>query len=204
MEGAAADFRAELSERLFVLYLGGRWMAPLSGRLIAVPGLPLARLACAEAGDVARARAGLQPAAVDGTALRAAYAGSAPLLRALRVHETPDDPVAEPESWDLPFTGPTVLVTATSVPLARVAGLLIAGAGQGMLWKPAPGAAASAHALIRALGPVAGAGLAMLQGDHATGAALAGKGPLIWASDAPPPADLPVSLRVPATGPHRR
>uniref|UniRef100_UPI002AFF92F6 hypothetical protein n=1 Tax=Pararhodobacter sp. TaxID=2127056 RepID=UPI002AFF92F6 len=91
-----------------------------------------------------------------------------------------------------------------SVPLARVAGLLIAGAGQGMLWKPAPGAAASAHALIRALGPVAGAGLAMLQGDHATGAALAGQGPLIWASDASPPADLPVSLRVPGTGPHRR
>lgn len=204
MEGAAADFRAELSERLFVLYLGGRWMAPLSGRLIGVPGLPMARLACAEAGDVARARAGLRPAGAEVGALRAAYAASAPLLRALRAYEVMGDPVSEPEDWALPFAGPAVLVTATSVPLSRVAGLLIAGAGQGMLWKPAPGAAASAHALIRALGPVAGAGLAMLQGDHATGAALAGQGPLIWASDVPPPAGLPVSLRVPATGPHRR
>ncbi|MCA0204041.1 MAG: hypothetical protein LCH92_06850 [Proteobacteria bacterium] len=204
MEGAAADFRAELSERLFVLYLGGRWMAPLSDRLIAVPGLPLARLACAEAGDVARARAGLKPARASGAALRAAYAASAPLLRALRAYEAAGDPVAEPEDWTLPFAGPAVLVTATAVPLARVAGLLIAGAGQGLLWKPAPGAAPSAHALMGALGPAAGAGLAMLQGDHATGAALAGQGPVIWVSDAPPPAEMSVSLRVPATDPHRR
>lgn len=203
MEGAAADFRAELSERLFVLYLGGRWMAPLSGRLIGVPGLPQARLACAEAADVARARAWLRPAAVDHSALRAAYAASAPLLRALRSYEVADDPVSEPEEWLLPFAGPAVLVTASAVPLARVAGLLLAGAGLGLLWKPAPGAAASAHALMRALGPVAGAGLALVQGDHATGVALAGQGPLIWASDAAPPAGLPVSLRVPARGPHR-
>lgn len=206
------DFLAELSERLFVMYLGGRWMAPLSDRLIPAPGLASARLACAGAADLARA--GLRGGPVDGAGLAAAYGAAAPVLRALRAFEGVADPVAPPEDWrpeDWPVAGgsavaagPLVLLSAASVPLARIVGLLIAGADRGLLWKPAPGAAASAHVLMRALSPVAGTRLAMVLGDHATGAAAAGQGALVWASDAEPPDGLAVSLRVPARGPRRR
>ena len=193
-----ADTVDQLLERLFVMYLGGRWMAPLSERMVPMPGLSRARLACAGAGDLARAR--LRPGPVDGAALRAAYAEAADELRHLRAFEGMVDPVAAPEEFRLDGPGPLVLLSARDVPLSRIAGLLIAGAGRGLLWKPAPGAAASAHSLVRALAPAVGAGLALVQGDHATGALAAGQGAVIWASEAPPPAGLPVSLCVRATG----
>lgn len=182
------------------MYLGARWMAPLSQRMIPVPvpGLDRTRLACAGAADVARARLVAGP--VDAAALRASYAAAAAELRALRAVEGWPDPVAPPEEHRLTGSGPLVLLSAREVPLARIAGLLIAGAGRGLIWKPAPGAAASAHSLMRALAPGVGAGLALVQGDHATGALAAGQGAVIWASDAPPPAGLAVSLCVPATG----
>jgi len=189
---------AELGERLFVMYLGGRWMAPLGERPLPVPAAPGAHLACAGAGDLARALRGLAQGPVDAAAMAAAYRAQAGVLRGLRRLEGVADPVAAPEAAALPGPGPFVLLSAAGMPLSRVAGLLIAGAAQGMLWKPAPGAAASAHLLIGALAPVAGARLALLHGDHATGAMLAGRGAVIWASDAEPPGGLAVRLRVPA------
>ncbi|MCB1387933.1 MAG: hypothetical protein KDK12_02065 [Rhodobacteraceae bacterium] len=196
------DFLSALGERLFVMYLGGRWIAPLSERLIPAPGLPAARLACAGRQDVARA--GLVAEPIDAGALRRAYDGRAAALRGLRDFEGVADPVAEPEPWQIAGEGPLVLLSARDVPLARIAGLLLAGAPRGLLWKPAPGAAASAHVLMRALSPVAGRRLALVQGDHATGALAAGQGTTLWVSDAPPPPDLAISARIPATGPRRR
>lgn len=186
-------FLAELSERLFVMFQGGCWRAPLGTRLLPVPGFAGANLACAGAGDVARALAGLRPGPVDRDAMVRAYAAQAGLLRDLRALEGCTDPVDGPELPDLPGTGPLVLLSAAGAPLAPLAGALIAGAPRGVLWKPAPRAAASAHVLIEALAPVAGARLALLHGDHASGAALAGQGTLIWASDAAVPPGLPVS-----------
>lgn len=134
--------------------------------------------------------------------MAAGYGAARDRLALLRAVEGAADPVTPLEDWDLPGEGPVVLLSAANAPLARVAGLLIAGAARGVLWKPAAAAAPSAHGLIRALAPGAQARVAMLHGDHATGRALEGQGALVWLSDAPPP--LPVSLCVPATGPRRR
>ncbi|MFN4100475.1 MAG: hypothetical protein ACK4GT_11930 [Pararhodobacter sp.] len=202
-ETISPQFLAELSERLFVISVGGRWMAPLGDRPLPVPAAPGAHLACAGEGDLARALRLLAPGPVDAGAMAAAYLAQAGVLRGLRRLEGAADPVAPPEAMALPGTGPFVLLSAAAMPLSRIAGLLIAGAAQGMLWKPAPGAAASAHLLMEALAPVAGARLAMLHGDHATGALLAGQGAVLWASDAAPPEGLAVRLRVPARYPHR-
>ena len=193
---------AELAERLFVIFLRGRWMAPLGDRPLPVPVMPGAHLACAGPGDLARALRWLEPGPVGRGAMAAAYQAQARLLRGLRALEGVADPVSAPEPVSLPVLlpgrGPFILLSAAGVPLSRIAGLLIAGASQGILWKPAPGAAASAHLLIDALAPVAGARLALLHGDHATGALLAGQGAVVWASDADPPQGMDVRLCVPA------
>jgi len=180
---------AELTERLFVHFTRGCWMAPLSDRLL--PVLPLGpgrmgHLACGNAADVARARAALVPGRGQGLAqgLAQDYAALAPRLRPLRAYEGFDDPLDPPEvpaelPADLSGEGPLILLSAADVPLARLAGLLIAGAGRGMIWNPAPQAAASAHLLMAALGPRAGGGLALIQGDDDTGALLARQGRVI-------------------------
>lgn len=163
-------------------------MAPLSDRLL--PGLSLGpgrlgHLACGNAADVARARAALVPSRAPGLAqgLAQDYATLAPRLRQLRAYEGFADPLLAPDlSADLPGDGPLVLLSAADVPLARLAGLLIAGAGRGMIWKPDPRAAASAHLLISALGPRAAGGLALIQGDEVTGDLLAQQGRVIRAT----------------------
>lgn len=185
-------FLAELNERLFVHFIAGRWMAPLSDRLAEV--LPfdrgrMGRLACAGEADVARALAGLRPGRAEG--LAQAYAEAAPMLRRLRALEGVADPVDAPGAAVLPGQGPLILLSAADTPLAQLAALLIAGAERGVIWKPAPRAAASAHLMMRALGPRAAGGLALLQGDHASGRALAGQGALLWASTAPCPFSQP-------------
>ena len=187
-------FLAELNERLFVHFIAGRWMAPLSDRLAEVLAFDsgrMGRLACAGDADVARALAGLRPGRAQG--LEQAYAEAAPMLRRLRALEGFTDPVAAPVPAALPGQGPLVLLSAAAVPMADLTGLLIAGAARGLIWKPAPRAAASAHLLMRALGPRAAGGLALLQGDHASGALMAGQGALLWASQAPCPFSLPAT-----------
>lgn len=196
-----AYFMAELNERLFTHFSGGAWRAPYAQRLLVVgrdPDRPLGQIVCAGPRDLARALTGLERAAAAPApeVLQAALEGAAPVLARLRDAEGfsgdapgPLRPVALPAT--LPVHGPFVLLSSASLPLTQLIPLLVAGAVQGMIWKPAPGGAASGHLLMRILGPLAGGRLAMVQGDHTTGAALAGMGPLIWASEAPPPAALP-------------
>jgi acyl-CoA reductase-like NAD-dependent aldehyde dehydrogenase len=180
-------FLAELNERLFVHFVAGRWTAPLSSRLLEVrplDGARMGRLACGDARDAQRAVAGLGPGRSEG--LAGAYEAQRPRLAALRALEGFDDPAGPPVAADLPGQGPLVLLTAGDAPVGRLAGLLIAAAPRGVLWKPAPAAAASAHLLVAALGPAAGRGIALVQGDHATGAALMAAGlPVVTLTRAP-------------------
>ncbi|WP_370241168.1 hypothetical protein [Pararhodobacter marinus] len=189
--------------------VGGRWTASLGQRMIPVPAVPGARLVCADAGDLGRALAGLQGGSgrPDPDALYRAYADEKPLLARIRAREGVADPCAAPERSPLQQPrGPALLLSAASFPLSRIMRLLVALAPGGVVWKPAPGAAASAHLLMRVLVPHAGGRLALLQGDHATGGLLAktmteGQGTLIWASDAAPPDGMDACTRVSARGP---
>ncbi len=193
-------FIPELNERLFTHFAGGAWRAPYSDRHLPVmraSGEPLGQVVCAGPPDVARARGVLrlgQPEEpVDAEVLWAAMLAEAPLLGAMRAEEGyAADRLGAPEPLHLPERGPLVLLSAAETPVDRIAGALIAGARAGLIWKPAPGAAASAHLIMRALGPLTGGRLALLQGDHATGELLAGQGRLVWAGAGPPPASLPV------------
>lgn len=199
-----ALFLAELNERLFVHFIQGAWRVPSGARLL--PVLPfdrgrMGRIACADRLEVARACAGLgQGRVAPPAALAAAYEAQRAVLADLRALEGFDDPAAPPPVLDLPGEGPLVLLSAAQTPVALLAGVLIAGARRGVLWKPAPRAAASAHLMMGDLGPLAGGNLALLQGDHATGALLRGRGALIWAS---PDANPEAALSLPATAPHR-
>lgn len=204
-------FLAELRERLFAHFVGGCWRVPLADRhLSAPPGnekpgaggalAGLGRIVCAGADDIARARAGIGGDCAAPAAFHAALAERAGMLERLRQVE--GGPVA-PEGFAVPDALPAlpesgrawVLLSVAGMPAPDLAALLIAGArAGGMIWKPAPRAAASAHLLMEALGPLAGGRLAMVQGDHATGALLAQEGALIWASPTPAPPDLPVPL----------
>lgn len=180
------QFLAELNERLFVHFVAGRWVAPLSSRLLAVrpfEGARMARLACGDERDALRAVAGLRPGRSEG--LAEAYEALRPRLATLRALEgfddpvgplTPDDPVVSATPGTLPGQGPLLLLTAGAEPVARLASVLIAASPRGVLWKPAPAAAASAHLMVAALGPCAAGGITMVQGDHATGAALLAAG----------------------------
>jgi hypothetical protein len=194
-EAALAQFRAELNERLVVHWTGGAWRVPLGTRHLAVQamdGSALGRIVCAEADDAARARAGLIPAPLTAQAAARALDPVAPLLARLRALEGAAGDGCVPGAPGLPppGQGPLVLYTAHDLPLADLVALLVAGSGRGVIWKPAPRAAASAHLVMRALAPVAGRALAMVQGDHASGAALAGLGAPAWAGQGPPPPGL--------------
>ncbi|MCC5971788.1 MAG: hypothetical protein JJU15_17745 [Pararhodobacter sp.] len=205
-----ALFIAELNERLFTHFTRGAWHAPYSQRLLPVgldPDQPLGRIACADARDLERAfahlcRAGAAPApeALASEALAVALHAQAQAITLLRAREGFADAPGPLDPVVLPSAGPMVLLSAASMPVAGLTPLLIAGAQHGMLWKPAPGAAASAHLIMRLLGPLAGGRLAMVQGDHETGAALARMGPLVWASAAPLPPGLPAPVWTPASG----
>lgn len=194
-----ALFIAELNERLFTHFSRGAWRAPHSQRLMTVglhPDKPLGRIACADAHDLERAFAGLHgntvPAAPE--ALAAALQDEAAAIAMLRAREGFADTLGPLQPITLPASGPLVLLSAAAMPVVHLAPLLVAGAQTGMLWKPAPGAAASAHLLMRILGPIAGGRLAMVQGDHETGAALAQMAPLVWASAGSPPNLLPAPV----------
>lgn len=170
------DLVAEMKERLFTHRVGGRWVAPLSRRM------GQGGIVCADARDIARARAALQPGM---GALDLPPAS----LRALRRAEGfADAPDAAPDTpLDLP-QGAT-LVSSADAPLGVILAVLRHLAQTTVLWKPAPGAAMSAHMVMQHW---PGAGIAMLQGDHATGKALA---PMIWLSPRAP--DSPGSVWVP-------
>lgn len=198
-------FRAELNERLVVHWTGGAWRVPLGRQHLDVTsadGARLGRIVCAEAPDLARAQAGLAAGPVPPlAALEAALAPVAPLLAALRALEGQAG-----DGWDAGRAaramarrpaGPVALLSAAAVPAATVVGRLAAAAGQGAIWKPAPGAAASAHLIMRALAPLLGRSVAMLQGGHATGAALAAALPLDWLAPGPVPEPLTSAARVP-------
>ncbi len=193
-----ALFIAELNERLFTHFTGGRWRVPLSQRHLPVhraSGVRFGQIVCAEPPDVTRALGDLAQAGTPapGGAMAAALAALAGPLAALRMEEGFDDarvPALIPDPP--PGTGPVVLMTAADMPLLRIGEVLIGLAGRGVIWKPAPRASASAHLLMRHLGPMAAGRLALLQGDHASGAALAAEaqGQLVWASAAPLPSGL--------------
>ena len=190
---------SELKERLFVHYAQGGWRAPLTDSVMAVcsaDGRPLGTAVRAQSPDIDRALHGLVPGAFAPTALPA-------FLTDLRRIEGFDDALAPLPAIDLPpGAGPLVMLSAADTPLAQLAGVLAAGASRGLVWKPASGAAVSAHALIAALAP--GRGVALLHGDHATGAALAGRGALIWASGAPVPEGMTAALSLGARAPRHR
>lgn len=203
-----ALFLAELNERLFVHFSGGQWRTPLGERHIAAnEALRAGRIVCAEPADVARARQGLAPdqGSARSTDLIAAWQHVQQAAEALRRVEGYTDTERGIDLAPVPGAGPLVLLSAADAPLAALVGVLVAGASRGVIWKPAPAAAASAHLVMRALGPLAPDGLAMVQGDHASGAALAGVGGMIWASGASVPPELgdPV-LRLAARVPRRR
>ena len=209
-----ALFMAELNERLFTHFTDGAWRAPWSQRLLAVGregARPFGQLACAGPRDLARAMAALRSnpdPPPDPAALLAALEPEAAALAELRRLEGFDDPWPARFSSPPPLpSGPLVLLSAADLPLRQLVPLLVSGALHGMIWKPAPGAAASAHLLMRQLGPVTLRRLAMVQGDHATGGALAAMIPLgaslIWASAAEPPEGLPAGrIALPSPDPH--
>ena len=201
-----ALFIAELNERLITHFTGGHWRVPLSQRHLPVPrasGGRLGRIVCADERDVARALRDLSAAGVPASAARmqAALAALAEAMRRLRREEGLPDPAFPPERIVPPLPpgrGPLVLMSAAETEPAMIGQALIAAAGRGVIWKPAPRAAASAHLLMRELGPLAAGRLALLQGDHDSGAALAaapnGATGLIWASPAPAPIALTLPL----------
>ena len=179
------DPSGDLRERLLVHFVQGAWRAPLSVRMVAGP---LGPIVAAGAADVARAR---RLRAGGGFALP-----DAAMLATLRAAEGFADPPAPlPPVPDLPKGA--VLFSAADAPVAMILALLRSGARNGLIWKPAPGAAASAHLIMAALGPAAQGALAMVQGDHASGALLAKGAPVVWLSPRPAPEglDLALSLR---------
>jgi len=194
---ALAMYRAELNERLVVHWTGGAWRVPLAARhhgVTAADGSALGRIVCADGADAARARSGLLPVRPQpAVALAVALAPFAALLARLRTIEGFDG-----DRWDLAAAegamrgaaaaGPVVLLSAADRPVSDLIGRIAGAAAAGVIWKPAPGAAASAHLVMRALAPVIGPGVALLQGDHATGRVLATGAPVDWqgAGGAPP------------------
>lgn len=136
---------AQLSERLFVHFVGGLWRAPLGVRPLPAGDAP-GRIAAGEAADVARAL-----------------------------------------SLMVGFPSPVALLSAGEVGDEALLLLLSELARQrGVIWKPAP-AAARAHRLVQAQAGALGAGLALIQGDHATGQAMAACLPVLWLSPRPAP-----------------
>lgn len=213
---ADALFIAELNERLITHFTGAHWRVPLSQRHLPVhrpSGERLGSIICADGRDVARAIGELPaigaPAPSDAMARAlAALAGPMARMRAAEGFDKDGTPgmaaggsLAPPPEAVLPDLlpgeGPAILMSAADTPPMLIGAALIAAAGRGVIWKPSPRAAASAHLLMRHVGPPAAGRLALLQGDHASGAALAaalrGAGVLIWASPAPLPVlQLPV------------
>ncbi len=197
-----ALFLAELNERLITHFTAGHWRVPLSQRHLPVPrasGGRLGRIICADDRDVARALRDLSAAgeAAPTETLQAALASLAdPMARLRREEGLPDPgfPAARKLPPLPPGAGPMMLMSAAETEPALIGQALIAAAGRGVIWKPAPRAAASAHLLMRQLGPLAAGRLVLLQGDHDSGAALVtalrGTGGLIWASPTPPPPTL--------------
>lgn len=203
-------FLAELNERLFVHFLGQHWRAPLSQRAFDVWRPRPGRIICADQRDIARALASVRGGAFDPRAVQAAAQAAWPRLRAVRRLEgVTESEVEDPDCDALPVCdlpgadGPVGLLTGAQVSPLAVARVFMACAARGVLWKPSPRAAASAHLLMRHLGPVAGDGLALVQGDHATGCALAGAAPTLFVSDQPVPDGLPVTVMRAPTGPRR-
>jgi len=191
---ALATYLAELNERLVVHWTGGAWRVPLSDRHLALHGaggsVP-GRIVCAGAEDARRAAAGLIPAPLSAESACQALAAYEPLMTSLPALERGPRAPSRPPIPPAPPPGrPWLLLTAADVPVRDLVALLVAGSGQGVIWKPAPGAAASAHLVMRALAPLAGRALAMLQGDHASGQALAGLGVPVWAAAGPMPQAL--------------
>lgn len=186
-------FIAELKERLITHYSAGAWRVPLGARQH--PGGAYGPVICADDADLARAQAGLRPlpAPPREAEVWGALTARATLFAELRSAEgAMGDALARRAMPVLPDQGPYMLLTSAEMPLADLAALLVAAAGKGgLIWKPAPAAAASAHLLGATLAPLLGPAMALVQGDHITGAALAGRGPLIWASHALPSDSLP-------------
>jgi len=186
-------FLAELNERLVVHWAGGAWRVPLATRHLAVSsagGRALGRIVCAGPGDAARALAGLRPGtAVEPETLDRLLSPFAALMARLRALEgCPGDgwdPTRASQAMSAPrdAAGRAVLLSAADRPVSELVGTLAGLAAGGAVWKPAPRAAASAHLVMRALAPVLGPSLALVQGDHASGAALAASGEArpVWA-----------------------
>jgi len=207
-----ALFLAELNERLFVQFSQGLWRAPLGQRhldVFPIDEARVGRIVCAEPADVTRAMSGLGQGHADPNHLQDVWLAerlTAMKLRAIEGFDDQAQSVAVPvlSGRDV-ISGPVVLLSAADTPLDAIVQVMLAGAELGVLWKPAPKAAASAHYVMRALGPLAGGNLAMVQGDHATGLAVAGQGRLIWASAQPVPEELGTpALKLSARVPRRQ
>lgn len=184
------QFLAELKERLVVHFVDQRWRAPLSERALPIARPRAGKIMCGTKADVTRAVAGLRQGAIDTQAMRAAATAVLPVVGAVRALEAVGEDLRDMDPPTPSGAAPVMLLSAASTPPDRVITALLANAPRGVLWKPAPGTAASAHVIMRALGPVAGGRLAMVQGDHQTGAIMAATGPVIWMSGAPMPVEI--------------
>lgn len=204
-----ALFLAELNERLFVHFSQGRWRSPLGQRLLPVLALGegrMGRIVCGEAPDIERALGALGMGEVPSVAaLEQAWDSVQAAATHVRQREGLEDAPAPLVLPPVPGEGPVVLLSAAQTPVADLVGVLLSSVARGVLWKPAPGAAASAHLVMRALGPLVGGNLALVQGDHQTGALLAKRGTLVWASPDPVPQGFgPPALILSAKAPRRR
>lgn len=176
---ALARYRAELNERLVVHLAGGAWRVPLATRHLAVQaadGALLGRIVCGGPADAGRAVAALgrAPAAPDPARLAAILAPWAGLLGDLATLEgtgAEAPPLAVPEGG-----GPVLLAPPGRLAPGALLAALAAAAPRGVVWVPDPRTAASSHLIARALAPVFGPALALIQGDGATRAALAAAG----------------------------
>lgn len=196
-------YRAELNERLAVHWTGGAWRVPLADRHLAITaadGSPLGRIVCAGEADLTRALAGIVPQpAPDPVEIAAAMAPFAALLAEVRALEDAPRDLWTPDlsARAAPPRGPVALFSAAALPVADLVAHLVLAAARGAVWKPAPAAAASGHLVMRALAPLLGRGVALVQGDHATGALLAARAPVHWLGAGPLPAALSDAARVP-------
>jgi len=151
------------------------------------------RIICAGADDIARALASLRAGGCDPLEFGTAATAALPEVEAIRRLEGLSAGVEGAGGASLLSDGPVGLLTGADMPARVIVDAILAQMGRGVIWKPSPKAAASAHLLVRHIGPVSAGGLAMLQGDHATGAALAALVPTLWLSDQAVPDGLPVT-----------
>lgn len=200
-----AQFLAELNERLFVHFADQQWRAPLGARLLSVNAYDNGRvgqIVCAGTDDIVRAFEGLRSSdPFNETTFLSVLDKLRDKWTALRKLEAASHSSALPAVSEIvkagnPGQGPTALLSAADLSFDALRAALLDGVQRGgLVWKPAPNAAGSAHLLMSHLAPLSAGRLALVQGDHASGEMLAREararnGEVLWASRMPMPQSL--------------